>query len=307
MAQQNYRVKNDLGMWLRSATVVDEASKIILLSHGQLVTKIADTDNPEWWQVSAKVHDEDQTGFCKHALMVPDADFQPAPGANKIIAVDLKRTAPVTRNQQGTEAFMLNEQPHPSRDPNAATSEKVTALGEIISWLAVSTSLRYKKTTDTFCNIYAYDYCRLAGVFMPRVWWTKEAIAKLQAGEVVSPVYGKTIDEVTANQLAQDEPVNWFRNFGYLFGWRRTNDLTELQRAANNGQVCLINAAKHPGHGHICAVAPETAEHTAQWNPAHDQVMRPLLSQAGSLNFEYRPYVWWGPAYTNLGFWIHDD
>src|SRR5467141_631422 len=79
MAQQNYRVENGVGMWLRSQPVVDEASKMVLLPHGQLVTKLADTNNPDWWQVATTFQGQNLQGFCKHALMVADSAFQAPP------------------------------------------------------------------------------------------------------------------------------------------------------------------------------------------------------------------------------------
>jgi hypothetical protein len=121
------------------------------------------------------------------------------------------------------------------------------------------------------------------------------------AGESVSPAYAVTVEEITANQLA-----GWFRDYGKLFSWRQTTSLTELQQAANAGSVCIINARKLVGHGHICAIAPETGSHSAEWDSGHTRVLKPLTSQAGRLVFEYRPYLWWNDNYRDLGFWIHD-
>lgn len=303
MAQQNYRVENAIGMWIRSQPVVDEASKIALLPHGQLVTKIADSNDPDWWQVATTFQGEDLQGFSKHALMVPDSEFQPPPAASGVIEVHLQRSTPVTRNQKGLEAFKLNESPHPSRNPGGTAQRKAADIGQIITWLAVSQNKRYERTaTETFCNIYAYDFCCLAGVFVPRVWWTPEAIQKLIAGQTVVPKYAVTVDEITANQIAL-----WFRDYSQIFGWRKTESLTELQQAANQGSVCIINAQRAIGHGHICAIVPETGSHQAEWDNAHQQVVKPLTSQAGGHNFEYKPYRWWTDGtYRNIGFWIHD-
>src|SRR3984893_6491458 len=104
MAQQNYRVENAIGMWIRSQPVVDEASKIALLPHGQLVTKTGDSNDPDWWQVATTFQGEDLQGLSKHALMVPDSEFQPPAAASGVIEVHLQRSTPVTRNQKGLEA-----------------------------------------------------------------------------------------------------------------------------------------------------------------------------------------------------------
>ena len=101
--------------------------------------------------------------------------------------------------------------------------------------------------------------------------------------------------------------ARWFFEFGQVFGWRPAANLTELQLAANDGKVCIINARRVVGHGHICAVVPETSTHKAEWNSAHERVVRPLSSQAGGQNFEYKPFLWWTDGtYRDIGFWIHE-
>jgi hypothetical protein len=299
---QNFRVSNELGMWLRSEPVVDESTQKVLLPKGQLVSKLGESGTADWWRISTHFKDLDWEGVSKRTLMVPDAGFIPAESSNRITPVHLQRSAPVIRNQRGTEAFRLNEQPQPSRDASGNAAQKAEQLGQIIDWLRVSENKRYKPTeTTTFCNIYAYDYCCLAGAYLPRVWWTQAAINRLVAGQPVNPTYGVTVDEITANQLAK-----WFRDYGQIFGWRQTTSLTDLQLAANAGAVCIINARKIVGHGHICAIVPETAAHKAEWDAGHSRVTKPLTSQAGRQVFEYRPYVWWNENYRDLGFWIHD-
>lgn len=302
MTQQNFRVSNELGMWLRSEPVVDETTQKVLLPKGQLVNKLGESEQPDWWRISTHFKDVDWEGFSKRTLMVPDAGFSPTESSNRITPVHLQRSSPVIRNQKGLEAFRLNEQPQPSRDANGTAAQKVEQLGQVIDWLGVSHNKRYLPTESaTFCNIYAYDYCCLAGAYLPRVWWTQAAINKLTAGQPVNPTYGVTVEEITANQLAK-----WFRDYGQIFGWRQTTSLTDLQLAANAGAVCIINARKIVGHGHICAIVPETGSHKAEWDAPHSRVTKPLTSQAGRLVFEYRPFAWWNENYRDLGFWIHD-
>jgi hypothetical protein len=302
MAQQNFRVNNAAGMWIRTTPVVSDETQIVLLPNGHLVTKTGDSQDPNWWRVKAVYREENFEGVSKKTLMVPDSEFTPPTGSDRITEVHMRRPAPVNRDQRGTEAFRLNEEPQPRRDPNGTSAQKTEQLGDIIEWLNVSQKRRYRPTeTATYCNIYAYDYSCLAGAFMPRVWWLPTAIQRLLAGQTVNPIYNVTIGELTANQLSR-----WFREYGSIFGWRQTNSLTDLQLAANAGAVCLINARKIVGHGHIAAIAPETNAHHAEWDNAHTRVIRPLTSQAGRLVFEYRPYVWWNDNYRDLGFWIHD-
>jgi len=72
MALQKLRVSNPAGMWLRSEPVVSEATKKVLLPNGQLVTKLAETDKPDWWQISTTFEGTDVDGFSNKTLMVPD-------------------------------------------------------------------------------------------------------------------------------------------------------------------------------------------------------------------------------------------
>ncbi|MGG6298219.1 hypothetical protein ACQ4M4_27815 [Leptolyngbya sp. AN02str] len=90
------------------------------------------------------------------------------------------------------------------------------------------------------------------------------------------------------------------------FGWTRTFKLTELQDAANQGQICIISAQRKDLNrsGHICAVVPETPSHKAQRSGA--TVVSPLQSQAGVNNFAYGGNVWWtAEKFRKYGFWMH--
>lgn len=180
-------------------------------------------------------------------------------------------------------------------------------LAAIIEWLAVDDAdhKRYKPTSDaTFCNIYAHDYCHLAGVYLPRVWWSAAAIEKLAQGQTVAPLLNNTIDEQRANDL-----FRWLRDFGMRFGWRRTESLTTLQQEVNQGAIGVIIARrKREGlSGHIVMVVPETDEDTAKRNAA-GEVTAPLQSQAGRTNFRYGRggTNWWKhERFAESAFWIH--
>ena len=72
MAQQRFRVNSLPGMWLRSAPVVNEATKKVLLPNGQIVEKLAETEKPDWWRISTTVDNNVVEGFSNNTLMVPD-------------------------------------------------------------------------------------------------------------------------------------------------------------------------------------------------------------------------------------------
>jgi hypothetical protein len=156
----------------------------------------------------------------------------------------------------------------------------------------------------TFCNIYAHDYCHLAGVYLPRVWWTPGAIELLARGQNVEPRLEATIEEILANGL-----FRWLRDFGPRFGWRRVATLSELQLEVNQGAVGLITARRREDGppGHITAVVPETEDHRARRNAA-GEVTAPLQSQAGRQNFRYGTgkLNWWqDDQFADSAFWLH--
>ena len=161
-------------------------------------------------------------------------------------------------------AHSLNENGQPGR--KGTTPDELRAeLAAIVDWLAVDKAahLRYQPRDGlTFCNIYAHDYCHLAGVYLPRVWWTARRDRAARAGRRRSqPLIGNTIYEMRANDL-----FRWLRDFGPRFGWRQTGTLTKLQEEANQGAIGLIVARrKEDGRsGHIVVVVPETDDEQRQ-------------------------------------------
>jgi hypothetical protein len=180
-------------------------------------------------------------------------------------------------------------------------------LGAIIDWLAVdkASHQRYQpRGGATFCNIYAHDYCHLAGVYLPRVWWTPGAIERLARGEQVPVRYGETVDEMRANGL-----FRWLRDFGARFGWRQAGTLSLLQQEVNQGAIGLLVARrKHEGKpGHIVMVVPETETMRARRDRT-GAVVAPLQSEAGAKNHRYRTptTAWWnGAQFTESACWLH--
>lgn len=305
MAQEEYKVGESApqGLFLRSEPVVNESTKIAVLPMGQKVTKLAESSVANWWQVSTSLQGSNLTGYVNSRFLT--AVFTGPGSVNGITSVHLERTSPVTRKNKAW-AYALNEAGQPRRDATASASAKAAALTSIVNWLSVenATHLRYQPIPNaTYCNIYAYDYCYLAGVYLPRVWWTARALIDLSAGRPVTPIYGQTVHELNANSL-----FVWFEDFGSDFGWRRTGSIDEMQNAANNGQVVIISAQnKIPNRsGHICAVVPETSGNQAVREGG--AVVRPLQSQAGRTNHKYWTDRWWvrlASTFRAHSFWIN--
>jgi hypothetical protein len=212
----------------------------------------------------------------------------------------------VTRRIAAAGPHSLNEASQPGR-AGTTPQELRDELGRIVDYLAVDkgSHIRYQpRNRSTFCNIYAHDYCHLAGAYLPRVWWTPDAVEHLAQGNIVEPRLASTIDEQRANDL-----FRWLNAFGTRFGWRQTSTLTNLQTEVNAGAVGLIVARRKADglSGHIVAVVPETDEHSAKRNRS-GEVVAPLQSQAGSKNFRYGTgkLNWWkGENFADSAFWIH--
>ena len=218
----------------------------------------------------------------------------------------------VVRGSKRARDFPLGE-PGAPRRTGRTPAEKVADLHAILDWLDVERSIRYQPEyrfylfpRTTYCNVYAYDYCYLAGVFLPRVWWKEDALRKLRSGTALSVVYGAgpsdTVHEILANEL-----VDWFEAWGTTAGWTEVPSLTALQDNANAGGVSIICAKTRDAghHGHILAVVPEHA--TQQAVRATNQVRLPLQSQAGARNFKARAAgEWWRDAkFQKVAWWIH--
>lgn len=224
---------------------------------------------------------------------IPEAHLASAPGT-------------VTKRTATAGARSLSEPAMPERsaeDPAGLRAE----VNAIIDYLATDHP-RHKRYQPhdgaTFCNIYAHDYCRLAGTYLPRVWWSQPALLQIARGQMPQPRLGSSVDEVRANDI-----FRWLRDFGDRFGWRRAATVTELQDHANLGGVSLIVARRRQDgrSGHIVAVVPETADETAKRNAA-GAVTMPVQSQAGTVNFRRGRSTldWWkSERFAEHAFWLH--
>lgn len=290
------------GLNLRSSPVVRPDTRLAVLPRGHAVEILGPARREGWVQVSTEVDGESITGYVAGRFLVEDEGFETPETIFGVRAVQLRENRPQARRDvDGKRAFPIGEEDRPTRDPDGTPEEKRAALHRIIEWLDVEQSARYAPdSSSTFCNIYAHDYCYLANVYLPRVWWTERAISRLQAGESVRPVYAETVREKNANSL-----FDWLHEWGPDFGWRRVFDLDALQDAANNGGVGVIVGQRNDRNrsGHIVVVVPEDEAHQAIRRDG--QVTRPLQSQAGTTNHMYTTKHWWTHRrFRESGFWI---
>jgi len=184
---------------------------------------------------------------------------------------------------------------------------KRESLQRLIDKLDVKHSLRYQRTVeDTYCNVYSYDYCYFAQVYLPTVWWTDESIERILAGEDVEPIFGETVGSIYSSAIH-----DWLGKWGPSFGWKKMTDLDEIQKKVNeNGGVGIICAKrKIVGlSGHIVPIVPET--HFKKAYRENGVVKYPLQSQAGKLNYNYFAKArkdWWNhERYSSHVFYYHD-
>jgi hypothetical protein len=304
---------------LRREPKVDNANPnanvIARLPDGHIVQAVTNQKVSGFLEVETSLLGAHLHGFASAQFLKPVADTEtvpvltpaPTPPTSGIVAVFMpRREGTVAKRTALADAHSLNEPRQPTR--SATTADGLRAeLAAIIDWLAVDNAahLRYKPRNGlTFCNIYTHDYCHLAGVYLPRVWWTPGAIERLAQGQSVEPLSGHTIDEQRANDL-----FRWLRDFGLRFGWRQTGTLTKLQTEVNQGAIGLIVARrKEDGRsGHIVMVVPETDDQRARRNAA-GEVIAPLQSQAGVTNFRYgtgRLNWWMDDQFAENAFWLH--
>jgi uncharacterized protein YgiM (DUF1202 family) len=295
------------------------------LPNGHEVTWVSGNVTDKWVEVETNLNGAYFKGFVspeflvavkkiapnKPALVTRGFAMPPAAASsavNNIPAVYMPRNPGlITKRSEAANAFSLNEPGQPSRKVTATEPSVLKqSLLEIVNWINVqkSSNKRYQPgNNSTFCNIYAHDYCHLAGVYFPRVWWTSKALMGLARNETVKPLYGNTIQEMRANDL-----LRWLKDFGEIFGWRQTGDLNKLQNAANIGGVALIIARRieEGRSGHVTIVIPEGT--TSAKRDANGLVTAPLQSQAGSTNFNMgtgKPGWWLGAQFAEHAFWIH--
>lgn len=285
------------------------------LPDGHPVQAVSNKKVNGFLEVETSLHGAHFQGFAHTDYLKPAKGIEavpvPVPAASPtgpLPAVIMPRKAgTLTRRVDPASAHTLNEPGQPAGRKGKTPDELRAELNANIDWLAVDKAAhkRYQPHSGvTFCNVYAHDYCHLAGVYLPRVWWSQAAVERLAQGQNVTPNLGDTIDEMRANDL-----FRWLRDFGLRFGWQRTGNLSKLQEEANLGAVAVIVARRtlEGRSGHIVAVVPESGALTAL-RGAQGEVIRPVHSQAGAENFRRgtgKRQWWLGQEFAEYAFWVH--
>jgi hypothetical protein len=284
---------------VRGAPLINASNIIGKLGQGELVEKVGQPSN-DWLQIRAS----HVSGFAAaRFLSRVEAPLPPPPATAAFIPPQVHFAAGSRSRLDSTEdrhSPLQGFQPQPRASAQSDVN-RCAALHSIIQTLDVEHGERYLPTGSTFCNIYAYDVCFLAGVYLPRVWWMAKALLDISQGGNPGIVYAKTVRELNANAL-----FDWLSEWGDEFGWQRCANLNELQDAANHGAVGIICAQRKDlsRSGHITVVVPETAGRSAE--RIGQTVTGPLQSQAGARNKQYFVRPWWVELESQFrahGFW----
>lgn len=293
---KSYKVTTNLR--LRSAAEIDPGNILTVLPEDTVVKEEDDATNVGWLHVNTTISGHLLKGFVSSSFVEEILqDILPEVSAN-ISEVNLSTSKHISLSDTSGRSYPLNQTGMPVRVVADATQ-----LWKIIDFLNVEQSIRYQPANgQTFCNIYAYDYCHLAKSYIPRVWWSGRALTRLAKGETVPIVYGDTVNELNANSL-----YDWFNDFGDDFGWTRIFDLDVFQSEVNKGKVGIIVAKRNDlsRSGHILAVIPETTDKKAI--STSGKVTSLLQSQAGATNKKAFTSQWYLSAnFRGFSFWLHD-
>ncbi len=287
---------------IRSTASSSSPANIIGRIPFQGIVEVLDRTTPGWWKV--KVVLTQLEGYVASRYLIAEDD-QPIFIDKKIDKAEFKPHPRARLTSKAKPAWPIGGSDVPYRNMKDIAS-KLASIGQIIKVLDVEQSQRYQRTKEnTFCNVYAYDFCHFAKTYIPRVWWTEKAIDRLRNGEKIELLYGITAREYTANLIH-----DWFLDWGREFAWEKIPDVHTLQQMVNSkGGVGILCAKRRETRksGHITVVVPETESEKAIYQ--NGQVIIPLQSQAGAVNFNYfseEAGMWWQhERFSSFIFYYH--
>jgi hypothetical protein len=263
------------------------------------IVEVAVKSRPDWWEITAPVKGFVASRFLLALAEEPEKVTQVGevhcPGS--VVEPELKRHDALPHGSL---------HPFPGHDLRGF---QIRSAHEIVDKLDVANTRRYSRTAEnTFCNVYAYDFCYFNKAYLPRVWWNDRAIKELMQGRELTVETGVTVHEMTANALH-----NWLMSWGDDFGWSSVKTgADDFQQLINtNGGVGVICARRRDRtrSGHITVVLP-SREPPLVASRSSGKVLYPLQSQAGSVNLKYfsaSQGAWWaGEKFDSFGMFYHE-
>ena len=295
----NYYVNTTL-LNVRSTPDSRSDANIVFRLQRYRIVEVAVKSSPDWWEISAPVK-----GFVASRFLLALAE-EPEK-VTQVGEVHCPRDPRSNLNSKGMMHCPMGVS-IPFRDMTSLDS-RIRSAHEIVDKLDVAKTRRYSRTAEnTFCNVYAYDFCYFNKAYLPRVWWNDRAIKELMQGRELTVETGVTVNEMNANALH-----NWLMSWGDDFGWSRVKTGTDdFQQLINtNGGVGVICARRRDRtrSGHITVVLPER-EPSQVATRSSGKVLYPLQSQAGTVNLKYfsaSQGAWWaGEKFDSFGMFYHE-
>lgn len=296
---------------LRREPRVSPANLIASLAQGTPVAQQGAA--ADWANIRVMLSGSLREGYVSAQFLSPlprGASFAVEASALAVVAPPPARLAAgrreMSRAHDGGRAYPLGEAGRPRLTAKTPTTRAAQLIASI-AWLDCEDPAhrRYRpKGRASYANTYCADYCDLAGVYLPRVWWTADALARIAAGQRIDVAFDRTVRGLSTNTLFE-----WLEDYGTAFGWQREIDLLSLQTAANAGEVCVIIAkAKDLSRpGHMVAVVPEHEGCQAKRDKDGD-CLRPVESQCGRKNVRCATAAsaWWlADRFQGHAFWRH--
>lgn len=299
---------------LRREPRSDRPNQIATLPQGTRVQSLGAPDAKGWVQVRVMLSGALRAGFVASEYLTPLP-----PGASFAIEAETlaglvlppallsQGKAESARSQSSHRLYPLGEASRPKVN-GSAPETLAKQLLECLAWLDCEEHAhsRYRAPKGgSVASTYACDYCELAGVYLPRVWWTPESLVGIAEERKLEVELNRSVRELSTKGL-----YDWLEDHGSACGWHCEIEAIEIQAAANAGEVCLIVAMSSDlsRAGQIAAVVPEHEGCEATRDRAGD-VLRPVESHCGgakNLRCGKSASAWWlTDRYRAYAFWRH--
>ena len=244
MAEEQFKVRNAAGMWLRTEPLVNEATKKVLLPKGHLVTKLGDSAKPDWWRISTNLEGVVVEGFSNKNLMIAATDsvlpVAPSSGSGILEVLMTRTIAAVNRLAPRAHANYLEAlrqgaplfEKHGITTPQRMAHFLAQAMQETGSFTVLRESMNYRAAR--IVEIFG------VGHHSARITEAEAAILAHNERALSERVYGLG-NPGKAHELGNTEPGDGFHYRG--------NGVLQTTGRGNHrrmGQACGLDFEGHP-------------------------------------------------------------
>lgn len=191
---------------LRSKPSVNASSRIASLPQDTQVEQLGEAEVAGWVMIRVMLNAVLREGFVAARYLAPlprgAQAFAIETSVLDAITLPPARMAAgkraITRTDDGGRLYPLEETGRP-KVTGSTPENRSRQLLDIVAWLDCENPdhKRYQaKGGATFANTYVCDYCNLAGAYLPQVWWTADALARIAQEEKVDVAFGRTVREL---------------------------------------------------------------------------------------------------------------